>query len=91
MASALTDVHAELLGTFAAREDAHEFMTIGEKLDAFGAATFIAPMEGYIRRMLWALAADGVIPDESCDDPWGPALPEADRDAVRRAVRAARG
>jgi 4-hydroxy-tetrahydrodipicolinate synthase len=47
-------------------------------------------MEGYIRRMLWALAADGIIPDDACDDPWGPQLPAAEREAVRRAVREAR-
>jgi 4-hydroxy-tetrahydrodipicolinate synthase len=89
MASALTDVHAALLGTYAAR-DPHDFMPVAERLDAFGAATFTQPMEGYIRRLLWALAADGVIPEESCDDPWGPALPEAERETVRRAVREAR-
>lgn len=89
MASALTDVHAALLGTYVAR-DAHDFLPVLEKLDAFGAVTFTAPMEGYIRRMLWALAADGVIPDEACDDPWGPTLPAAERDAVRQFVRAVR-
>jgi len=41
--------------------------------------------------MLWALAADGVIPEDTCDDPWGPVLPAAERDAVRRAVGEARG
>ena len=49
-----------------------------------------APVEGYVRRMLWALAADGVIPEDACDDPWGPPLPAAEREAVRRAVRDAR-
>lgn len=90
MAAALTDVHAALLGTYAAG-DCHDFLSVSAKLDAFGAVTFTAPMEGYIRRMLWALAADGVIPDESCDDPWGPALPESERETVRRAVREVRG
>jgi 4-hydroxy-tetrahydrodipicolinate synthase len=66
-------------------------MRLSAQLDAFGQATFCPPMEGYIRRMLWALAAEGVIPDDSCDDPWGPKLPAAERDAVRRAVREARG
>lgn len=89
MASVLTDVHAALLGTFVARV-AHDFMPLSEKLDAFSQATFIEPMEGYIRRMLWALAADGVIPDDACDDPWGPSLPAAERAAVQRAVREAR-
>jgi len=32
-----------------------------------------------------------VIPDDACDDPWGPPLPADERDAVRRAVRDARG
>lgn len=89
MASALTDVHADLMNTYAAR-DAHDFMTVSQRLDAFSQATFIAPMEGYIRRMLWALAAEGVIPEDACDDPWGPALRSAEREAVRRAVREAR-
>jgi 4-hydroxy-tetrahydrodipicolinate synthase len=89
MAAALTDIHAALLSTYAAR-DVHDFMPLAEKLDAFAQATFVEPMEGYIRRMLWALAADDVIPDEACDDPWGPPLPAAERDAVRRAVREAR-
>ena len=89
MASALTDVHADLIGSYAAG-DAHDFLALAARLDRFSQVTFIAPMEGYIRRMLWALAADGVIPEDACDDPWGPALPAAERDAVRRAVREAR-
>jgi 4-hydroxy-tetrahydrodipicolinate synthase len=67
------------------------FMRLSAQLDAFGEATFRDPMDGYIRRMLWALAADGVIPDEACDDPWGPALAASEREAVRRAVRELRG
>jgi 4-hydroxy-tetrahydrodipicolinate synthase len=47
-------------------------------------------MEGYIRRMLWAAAAQGVIPDDVCDDPWGPALDPAEREVVRQAVKDAR-
>src|SRR3712207_7603137 len=37
------------------------------------------PMEGYIRRMLWAAAAEGAVPPESCDDPWGPPLTPEER------------
>jgi 4-hydroxy-tetrahydrodipicolinate synthase len=47
-------------------------------------------MEGYIRRVLWTLACEGVIPEDACDDPWGPPLPAAEREAVCRAVREAR-
>jgi 4-hydroxy-tetrahydrodipicolinate synthase len=89
MGAALTDLQARLVKLKANGDDA-AFLRLAAQLDAFGQATFIAPMEGYIRRILWALAADGVIPDDACDDPWGPALPAAEREQVRRAVRAAR-
>jgi len=90
MGSALTDIPAELLRARQIGDD-RAFVRLCARLDAFGEATFHAPMEGYIRRMLWALAAEGVIPADACDDPWGPALPAAERDAVGRAVREARG
>ena len=89
MGSALTDLQAQLLRTKANGDD-RAFSRLSAQLDAFGQATFTEPMEGYVRRMLWALAADGVIPDDACDDPWGPALPASERDTVRRAVREAR-
>jgi 4-hydroxy-tetrahydrodipicolinate synthase len=59
-------------------------------MDRFGQATFVPPMEGYVRRMLWAIAAEGIIPTDTCDDPWGPPLPEGERDVVCRAVHDAR-
>jgi len=89
MGSALTDIQAALLNAHASGDD-HAFLRLSTQIDAFGQATFTEPMDGYIRRMLWALAAEGVIPDDACDDPWGPQLPAAQREAVRRAVREAR-
>ena len=86
MGSALTDMQASLLDAKKNGDD-RAFLRLSPQLDAFGEVTFIAPMEGYIRRMLWVLAADGVIPDGACDDPWGPLLPSAEREAVRRFVR----
>src|SRR6266511_247909 len=72
------------------RRDFATFLRLTSLCDAFGATTFAVPVEGYVQRMLWALAADSVIPHDACDDPWGPALPAGERDAVRAAVRAAR-
>jgi 4-hydroxy-tetrahydrodipicolinate synthase len=89
MGAALTDLQARLLRAFQDGDNA-SFLRLSTLLDAFAQTTFVLPMEGYIRRMLWALAADGVIPDDACDDPWGPALDPAERDRVRRAVRDAR-
>jgi len=89
MGGALTDLQAGLLAAYRATDHAR-FLRLTAVTDAFGAATFVPPMEGYIRRILWALAAEGVIPDDACDDPWGPALDAAERERVRQAVRDAR-
>jgi 4-hydroxy-tetrahydrodipicolinate synthase len=89
MGSALTGMQARLLAAHRAG-DLAEFHRLSDRCDRFGQATFVAPLEGYIRRMLWAIAAEGVIPDDCCDDPWGPPLPESERETVNRAVRDAR-
>ena len=89
MGSALTDVQADLLRARAAG-DAAVFARLSECCDDFSRVTFQEPVEGYVRRMLWAAAAEGAIPDDACDDPWGPPLDPAERDAVRQAVQDAR-
>jgi 4-hydroxy-tetrahydrodipicolinate synthase len=89
MGAALTDVQAALISA-RKRDDHHAFARLSTQVDAFSQVTFCEPMDGYIRRMLWAVAAEGVIPDDACDDPWGPPLPPSEREAVRRAVREAR-
>jgi 4-hydroxy-tetrahydrodipicolinate synthase len=89
LGAALTNLQVTLIESFHSNNFA-KFVRLSGVCDAFAAATFIPPMEGYVRRMLWALAADGVIPDDACDDPWGPSLPPDERESVRRAVREAR-
>jgi 4-hydroxy-tetrahydrodipicolinate synthase len=89
MGSALPDLQADLVRARMA-EDWPRFVALSELCDRFGQTTFIAPMEGYIRRMLWAAAAEGAIPPDACDDPWGPSLPADERAAVERMVRDAR-
>jgi 4-hydroxy-tetrahydrodipicolinate synthase len=89
MAAALTDLQAELIRAF--REDNFGlFVRLSGILDRFSLATFKDPMEGYIRRMLWAAASQGIIPEDVCDDPWGPVLDPAERETVRQAVMDAR-
>jgi 4-hydroxy-tetrahydrodipicolinate synthase len=93
MGAALPDVQAELLHAWRDRQW-DRFVALSAQCDRLAQATFIAPMEGYIRRMLWAAAADGALPRDVCDDPWGPALPESEREAVEQVVadaRASRG
>jgi 4-hydroxy-tetrahydrodipicolinate synthase len=89
MGAALPDLQADLLHAWRDRQW-DRFVALSALCDRLAQATFIEPMEGYIRRMLWAAAADGALPREACDDPWGPALPESEREAVEQAVADAR-
>ncbi|UCG87279.1 MAG: dihydrodipicolinate synthase family protein [Gemmatimonadota bacterium] len=88
MAAACTDLLIALLDAWHAR-DLTRFTTLAAAVDEFARVTFSAPMDGYVQRMLWALEADGVIP-EGASDPFAPALTEMERAAVYRAVRALR-
>lgn len=89
MGAALTDLQVDLLRTHFDGDPAR-FMRLAAILDRFAQATFVPPLEGYVRRMLWAAAADGALPSVACDDPWGPPLREEDRATVTLAVRDAR-
>jgi 4-hydroxy-tetrahydrodipicolinate synthase len=89
MGAALPDAQAELLQAFRDRQW-ERFVTLSTLCDRLAQATFVEPMEGYIRRMLWAAAAEGALPREACDDPWGPALPEREREIVDQVVADAR-
>jgi 4-hydroxy-tetrahydrodipicolinate synthase len=89
MGAALTDLQAALLRNFV-QGDFGGFVRLSGVLDRFAEVTFDAPIEGYIRRMLWAAAAEGALPADACDDPWGPKLDPADQEHVRQAVRDAR-
>jgi 4-hydroxy-tetrahydrodipicolinate synthase len=89
MGAALPDAQAELLHAFRDRQW-ERFVALAALCDRLAQATFVEPMEGYIRRMLWAAAAEGAIPREACDDSWGPALPEREREIVEQVVADAR-
>jgi 4-hydroxy-tetrahydrodipicolinate synthase len=67
--------------------DAAAVIRLTSACDRFAGATFTEPMEGYIRRMLWALAEDGIIPEDACHDPEGPPLDPGERARVLTAMR----
>ncbi len=67
--------------------DLPTFVRLSAAVDRFSRATFRAPMEGYIQRLLWCLADQGVVPEAAACDPFGPPLDPAEREAVVRAAR----
>jgi 4-hydroxy-tetrahydrodipicolinate synthase len=85
MGAALPNVQAELLQAWRDR-DYERFIARSAACDRLAQAAFVEPMEGYVRRMLWAAAADDALPPDVCDDPWGPPLPLTERLAVERVV-----
>lgn len=66
-----------------------DFLRLSALVDELAEATFIAPMEGYIQRMLLVLAQQRIIPASATFDPWGPALDREAENARIRAVLAA--
>ncbi len=75
MGAACTALQAEMMKAYYDGR-AKEFLGLSRAVDRLSQVTFVPPMEGYIRRMLWALVHQGVIGRESAHDPWGPELPE---------------
>src|SRR5256886_3371450 len=62
--AALTALQVPLMESFRSG-DFGKFVRLSGVCDRFASATFDPPVEGYVRRMLWALAADGVIPEDA--------------------------
>ncbi len=87
MGAACTRLQHDLLRAWQSGEYGR-FVELNQKVDAFAQATFLAPMEGYIQRMLWALVALGVIPETAAHDPWGPGVSRAELENVVRVMRA---
>ncbi len=87
MGAACTKLQHDLLRAhFEGRGQA--FLRLSRTVDRLSQVFFIPPMEGYIRRMLWALVHLGVLSRESAHDPWGPDLPESEFVELGNALRA---
>jgi 4-hydroxy-tetrahydrodipicolinate synthase len=64
-----------------------EFLALSRSVDLLSQVLFLAPMEGYIRRVLQTLVYEGVIKQESSYDPWGPELPESEFTEISRVLQ----
>jgi 4-hydroxy-tetrahydrodipicolinate synthase len=87
MGSICCDLQAELLRAHAAG-DSRGFLALSDAVDRLAETIFVKPMEGYIRRLLWALVHLGVIPLEAANDPWGPQLDRDEFETVGRTLNA---
>jgi 4-hydroxy-tetrahydrodipicolinate synthase len=87
MGAACTAMQADLLQAYRSQDFAR-FMALNRKVDAYAQVTFSQPMEGYIQRMLWSLALQGIIPAEATCDPWGPAVSRQEIAELERVMQA---
>jgi 4-hydroxy-tetrahydrodipicolinate synthase len=86
MGAACTSLQAQMMKAFYDGRAA-EFLELSRAADRLSQVTFIPPLEGYIRRMLWALVHQGVLGRDSAHDPWGPELPESEFVALGETLR----
>ena len=85
MGAVCCELQAELLQShFAGR--AERFLELSDAVDELAEVLFVNPMEGYIGRILCALAKLGIIPDEAVYDPWGPPLSATEVEKIQSAL-----
>ena len=90
MGAVCCDLQTELIRSHMAG-DAERFLKLTEAVDALGRVLFRNPIEGYIRRLLWTLAHDDVIPFDATNDPWGPELSRDEYDEIGAVLASLRG
>jgi len=87
MGSACTKLQHDLMQSYFAGSG-NDFLRFSERVDRLSQVLFVPPMEGYIRRMLWALVHLGVLEAEVAHDPWGPPLAPTEFAALGKTLRA---
>ncbi|NGN63628.1 dihydrodipicolinate synthase family protein [Streptomyces sp. A7024] len=81
IAAAQVELTTAVLDAWTARDDTG-FARASNRLDRFAEATFYAPIEGYVQRMLWAAVWEGLIPEAAAHDPYGPRPAAGERQRV---------
>jgi len=87
MAAVCCDLQTELVRAHF-EADAQRFLMLSQAVDSLAEVLFVKPMEGYIRRILWALVHLNVIPFEAANDPWGPQLTANEFEKIGQVIEA---
>jgi 4-hydroxy-tetrahydrodipicolinate synthase len=87
MGAACTRLQHDLMQSYFAGSG-NEFLQLSERVDRLSRVLFVPPMQGYIRRMLWALVHLGVLEAEFAHDPWGPTLDQSEFTSLGKTLRA---
>lgn len=63
------------------------FVELISKVDMLAECTFLHPMEGYIERLLYVLAVQGIIPLEAAHDPYGPGVTQKEKEKILKTLQ----
>jgi len=81
------ELQSELMKAHAT-ENADRFLELSDMVDRLAEVLFVPPMEGYIRRILFALSYLGIIPIAGANDPWGPEVTTEEFKRIAETVNA---
>jgi 4-hydroxy-tetrahydrodipicolinate synthase len=81
MGAVCCELQSELIAAHLAGK-AERFLELSDVVDRLAEVLFVDPMEGYIGRILHALARLGIIPADAANDPWGPVLTVSELDHI---------
>lgn len=85
MGAVCTDLQAQLINAHICG-DAQRFFALSNMTDRLAEVLFVQPMEGYIGRILVALAELEIIPGDAVNDPFGPSLSRGEIEEIRSVV-----
>ena len=85
MGAVCTDLQSQLINAHFSG-DARRFLALSNMTDRLAEILFVQPMEGYIGRILVALAQLEIIPADAFNDPFGPQLSSGEIDEIRSVV-----
>jgi 4-hydroxy-tetrahydrodipicolinate synthase len=87
MGAVCCELQSELMKAHV-NENADRFLELSDMVDRLAEVLFVPPMEGYIRRILFALSHLGIIPLDAADDPWGPEVTAEEFKRIAETVNA---
>ena len=85
MGAVCTDLQVQLINAHFSG-DAQRFLSLSNMIDRLAEVLFVQPMEGYIGRILVALAHLEIIPTDATNDPFGPQLSISEIEEIRSVV-----
>ena len=87
MGAVCCELQSELMKAHV-NENADRFLELSDMVDRLAEVLFVRPMEGYIRRILFALSYLGIIPIAGANDPWGPEVSTEEFKRIEETVNA---